>query len=97
MIFFFVTVVVDIDTVRDTKWLWFTRLLVRSRRISMGKDLYTWFCYQRFSLGPKLSLTKIWLTLQGRFGLYLRRLLSPGGILNSDGPSPYTAEKIKSI
>jgi Na+-driven multidrug efflux pump len=33
----------------------------------------------------------------GRFGLYLRRLLSPGGILNSDGPSPYTVEKIKSI
>ncbi|EOA16394.1 hypothetical protein CARUB_v10004548mg [Capsella rubella] len=33
----------------------------------------------------------------GRFGLYLRRLLSPGGILNSDELSPYTAEKLKSI
>jgi len=28
-------------TVRDKKWLWFTRLLVRSRRISMGKDRHT--------------------------------------------------------
>ncbi|KFK30488.1 hypothetical protein AALP_AA7G268000 [Arabis alpina] len=33
----------------------------------------------------------------GRFAMHLRRLLSPGGMLSFDAPSPYTAEKIRSI
>ncbi|CAH2075897.1 unnamed protein product [Thlaspi arvense] len=48
------------------------------------------------------GLLGCWLVLVGfqwgRFGMYLRRLLSPGGILNTDVlSSPYTVEKIKSV